>query len=543
MHAPVWGLLRSAQTEHPGRFVLLDGAGASPEALSAALSVAAGGDEPQLAARGDAVRAARLARLDVPAGGGGGAGYDPEGTVLVTGGTGTLGRLVARHLVASYGVRHLLLTTRSGPQAPGAAELVAELAASGATATVVACDTADRSALAAALASVPAAHPLTAVIHAAGVLDDGVLTSLTGERTDAVLRPKVDAALHLHELTRELDLAEFVLFSGAAGTFGTSGQAHYAAANVFLDALAAHRRAAGLPGTAMAWGFWAERSAMTGHLDETAVRRLGRAGIAEMSSAQGLAFFDAAHGTGESLVLALRLETAALRERAAAGTLPALLRGLVRVPARRAAADGAGAGAAGSGGAAPEAAGPALADRLAGLPEAERTERLVELVVGQVAGVLGHASAALIEPEQAFKALGFDSLSAVELRNRMNRATGLRLSATLAFDHPTPLALAAHVGEELARSRRPSADRVLADLGLVDDLLSSASDTDGDRSRIVARLRELAAKYTGNGTDPAAGSKASAATLSDDSSENPDTPVSIESASDDELFALIDSDV
>ncbi|WP_420543184.1 type I polyketide synthase [Streptomyces katrae] len=542
VHAPVWGLLRSAQTENPGRIVLVDTAGASPGALSAALSAAAGGDEPQLAVRGDAVRAARLARLDGPAGGRESAGYGPEGTVLITGGTGTLGRLVARHLVASYGVRHLLLTTRSGPDAPGARELVAELAGSGASATVVACDTADRAALASVLASVPAAQPLTAVIHAAGVLDDGVLTSLTGERADAVLRPKVDAALHLHELTRDLDLAEFVLFSGAAGTFGTSGQAHYAAANVFLDALAAHRRASGLPGTSVAWGFWAERSAMTGHLDETAVRRLGRAGIAEMSSAQGLAFFDAAHGTGEPLVLALRLETAALRERAAAGTLPALLRGLVRVPARRAAADGAQA-AEGAAGAVPETAGPALADRLAGLPEAERTERLVELVVGQVAAVLGHASAAQIEPEQAFKALGFDSLSAVELRNRMNRATGLRLSATLAFDHPTPLALAAHLGEELARSRRPSADRVLAGLGLADDLLSSVSGTDGDRSRIVARLRELAAKYAGSGADPTAVSTASFSILSADSSENPDTPVSIESASDDELFALIDSDV
>ncbi|WP_157880410.1 type I polyketide synthase, partial [Streptomyces katrae] len=487
----------------------------------------------------------RLARLDAPAGGREGAGYGPEGTVLITGGTGTLGRLVARHLVASYGVRHLLLTTRTGPDAPGARELVAELAGSGATATVAACDTADRAALAAVLASVPAERPLTAVIHAAGVLDDGVLTSLTGERADAVLRPKVDAALHLHELTRDLDLAEFVLFSGAAGTFGTSGQAHYAAANVFLDALAAHRRASGLPGTAVAWGFWAERSAMTGHLDETAVRRLGRAGIAEMSSAQGLAFFDAAHGTGECPVLALKLETAALRERAAAGTLPALLRGLVRVPARRAAAVGAqGAeGVRAAAGAGPETAGPALADRLAGLPEAERTERLVELVVGQVAAVLGHASAAQIEPEQAFKALGFDSLSAVELRNRMNRATGLRLSATLAFDHPTPLALAAHLGEELARSRRPSADRVLAGLGLVDDLLSSVSGTDGDRSRIVSRLLELAAKYAGSGADPTAVSTASVPFLSADSSENPDTPVSIESASDDELFALIDSDV
>ncbi|MFF2192597.1 type I polyketide synthase [Streptomyces sp. NPDC058157] len=545
VHAPVWGLLRSAQTENPGRFVLLDTTGASPDALSAALATAAGGDEPQLAVRGDAVRAARLARLDGPAGGASGAGYGPDGTVLITGGTGTLGRLVARHLVASYGVRHLLLTTRTGPDAPGARELVAELAGAGATATVVACDTADRAALAAVLASVPAPRPLTAVIHAAGVLDDGVLTSLTGERADAVLRPKVDAALHLHELTRDLDLAEFVLFSGAAGTFGTSGQAHYAAANVFLDALAAHRRASGLPGTAVAWGFWAERSAMTGHLDETAVRRLGRAGIAEMSSAQGLAFFDAAHDAAEPLVLALKLETAALRERAAAGTLPALLRGLVRVPARRAAADGVPAGQAAQGGdgAAAETAGPTLADRLAGLPEAERTERLVELVVGQVAAVLGHASAAQVEPEQAFKALGFDSLSAVELRNRMNRATGLRLSATLAFDHPTPLALAAHLGEELARSRRPSADRVLAGLGLVDDLLSCASGAEGERSLVVARLRELAAKYAGSGADPTAVPTASGPFLPVDSSENPDTPVSIESASDDELFALIDSDV
>ncbi|MYX97211.1 SDR family NAD(P)-dependent oxidoreductase, partial [Streptomyces sp. SID486] len=269
--AAVWGLVRSAQAEHPDRFVLLDldGQELSGDTLE---SVLASG-EPQIAMRSGEALAPRLARttatpLTEPGSGpdsepGSAAAphgtWNPDGTVLLTGATGTLGALVARHLVTEHGVRHLLLVSRRGRTAPGAAELADSLTGLGATVTVAACDAADRAGLAELLRTVPAEHPLTAVVHAAGVLDDGVIESLTPDQVEAVLRPKVDAAVHLHELTRDLDLAAFVLFSSAAGTFGGAGQGNYAAANAFVDALAAHRRAHCLPAVSLGWGFWAER--------------------------------------------------------------------------------------------------------------------------------------------------------------------------------------------------------------------------------------------------------------------------------------------
>ena len=363
---------------------------------------------------------------------------DPEGTVLITGGTGVLGGLLARHLVTRHGVRHLLLVSRSGPDAPGARELSDELTEAGAQAvTIAACDVGDREALAALLASVPAQHPLTSVIHAAGGLDDGMLESQTPERLRTTLRPKADAALHLHELTRHLDLAEFVLFSATAGVIGSPGQSGYAAANTLLDGLARHRRAHGLPAASLAWGLWAQTSALTGKLDEAYVARARRSGVLALSSEDGLALFDAALASGRDRVVPVRLDAALLRFRDP-GELSPLLRSLHRAPLRRLAAQ------------AESGAGPTLGQRLAALPAAERQAQLREFVCVNAAAILGYAEEGPIAADRAFRDLGLDSLTGVELRNRLNAATGLRLPATLVFDHPTPEHVAAHVAGQLS---------------------------------------------------------------------------------------------
>ncbi|MFF9772039.1 SDR family NAD(P)-dependent oxidoreductase, partial [Streptomyces sp. NPDC014636] len=433
--AAVWGLVRSAQAEHPDRFVLLDldGQQLSDTTREAVLA----GGESQIAVREGRVYIPRLARAMVPATPTvSTAVWDADGSVLITGASGVLGRLVARHLVAEHGVRRVILASRRGPEMSGAAELTAELSALGAEVVFEACDVTDRVALSGLLARVPADRPLRGVVHAAGVLDDGLIESLTPERLDAVLRPKVDAAAHLHELTQDLGLTAFVLFSSAAATFGAAGQGNYAAANMFMDALAAHRRAHGLPAVSLAWGFWAERSEMTGHLSEIDMARMARFGMTPLSADEGLALFDVAHTTDEALLVPTRMDVAVLRANARPGTVPTILRHLIGAPARRVI----------------ESAGtddgtPALVRRLAGLTPDEREALLLELVADSVAAVLGHTDAVAVE--RAFKDLGFDSLTAVELRNRLNAATGLRLSATLVFDYPTPAAAARHIVGEL----------------------------------------------------------------------------------------------
>ncbi|MFJ9822672.1 SDR family NAD(P)-dependent oxidoreductase, partial [Streptomyces sp. NPDC101151] len=447
--AAVWGLLRTAQTENPGRFVLLDAdhtghtdhtshadcADLTDEVLARLLAA----DEPQLAVRAGTAYAARLVPAAAPTALAAAGAFGPgSGTVLVTGATGTLGGLVARHLVTGHGVRRLVLVSRSGAQAPGAAELVRELSGLGADVSVAACDVADREALAGLLAGIPAEYPLTAVVHTAGVLDDGLVAGLTPDRLERVLRPKVDAAWNLHELTRDLDLSAFVLFSSGAGVLGSAGQANYAAANAFLDALAELRRAQGLPAVSLGWGFWAQRSTMTSEVGEADLARMTRSGLVPLSSDEGLALFDAALAVDEPVLLPMRLDLTALRN--TDEPAPALLRDLLRGPVRRARAAAAD-GPAGSAG---------LAQQLAGRPESEQLRTLVELVRGHVATVLGHGSADAVDDGRAFKELGFDSLTSVELRNRLNAATGLRLPATLVFDHPTPVALARHLLAELA---------------------------------------------------------------------------------------------
>ncbi|MFE2598983.1 type I polyketide synthase [Streptomyces sp. NPDC059396] len=516
VHAPVWGLLRSAQTENPGRIVLADLDDAGLDAPDSPLSLdALSGDEPQLAVREGKILVPRLARaLPVPPAEGSAPGWgDGEGTVLVTGATGALGAVLVRHLVRQHGVRHLLLVSRRGDSAPGAAELRAELLDLGAEEVrFAACDTADRDQLAALLGTVPAERPLTGIVHTAGVLDDTTVEALTPKRLDAVLRPKADAAWHLHELTRDLPLSAFVLYSSVAGLLGTAGQANYAAGNTFLDALAAHRRALGLPGTSLAWGLWAESSALSGHLAEADLRRLARSGLRPLATDDALALFDAVPATGEALLAVTRLDTAALR---ASGELPSpLLRGLVRTAPKRAAST-----------AAEPAAGPGLAERLATLPPGERDRTLTDLVRGLVAEVLGHADPTAIAPERALQELGFDSLTAVELRNRLAAATGLRLPTTLAFDHPTPGALAMYLRERLAVDEITPDEPVLAELARLGPAIEAVSGDAGAHGRIVARLRELL-------------DAAEAAGLPAASAE--ETDADLDTATDEELFALLD---
>jgi polyketide synthase 12 len=361
-----------------------------------------------------------------------------SGTVLITGGTGMAGSTLARHLVAHHGVEHLVLLSRRGPDAPGSAGLIAELEAAGARVRVIACDATDRAALAALIADVSAQQPLSGVIHAAGVLEDAVVTSLTPERIDAVLRAKVDAAWNLHELTRELDLSAFVMFSSLAGLVGSSGQGNYGAANSFLDALAAHRRAHGLPAISLAWGLWDQASAMTGGLDAADRARLGRDGVLALSSAEAMELFDTALIVNEPFLAPARIDLGALRAHAVA--VPPMFTDLVNAPTRRRVDDSLAAAKSKS----------ALAHRLHGLPEAEQHAVLLDLVRSHIATVLGNTSAEAIDPDKAFQELGFDSLTAVEMRNRLKTATGLALSPTLIFDYPTPNGLAGYIRCELA---------------------------------------------------------------------------------------------
>ncbi|MFG2843342.1 type I polyketide synthase [Kitasatospora sp. NPDC048296] len=439
--AAVWGLIRAAQAEDPDRIVLLDIAadadldvtGIELEPLLAAV-LATG--EPQVAVRGSVLSAPRLVRDSTSAAPDAGTVFDPEGTVLVTGGTGSLGAQLARHLVAGHGVRHLLLVSRSGPAADGAAELAAELTESGASVQVVAADVTDRDAVEALLAAVPAEHPLTGVVHTAGVLDDGVIPALTTDRLAYVFGPKVAAAGHLDELTRGLDLSVFAVFSSGAGLFGSAGQGNYAAANAFLDGLMARRRAAGLPGVSMAWGLWEQTTGLTAHLSERDQARMSRGGVQALTPAEGFALFDTALTAGQALVVPIKLDLRAARADAAAGgTVQPLMRGLVRSgrQSARAAATQRGTG--------------GLADRLAGLTPQEQEALLLDVVRGQVATVLGHAGAEDVRPEKAFRDSGFDSLTSVELRNRIREASGLNLPTTVVFDYPTPLALARHLQE------------------------------------------------------------------------------------------------
>ncbi|WP_343898420.1 type I polyketide synthase, partial [Micromonospora gifhornensis] len=388
------GLVRSAQAEHPGRFVLIhadDPVRTVPD------------DEPEAAWRDGSWWVPRLARV---------APVDPglplSGTVLVTGGTGALGALVARHLVRAHRVRDLVLVSRRGADAPGAAALADELAGHGARVDLRACDVADREALARLLADLPT---LDAVVHAAGVVRDATVSALTVEQVRAAAT-KAESAWHLHELTRDRPLRAFVLFSSISGLLGTAGQGAYAAANAALDALAAHRHALGLPALSLAWGLW-EDTGMGAGLSAADVARWRRDGLPPLTVEQGVALFDAALSHEGPVLAPVRLDLAALRGR---DVLPAALRGLVT---RRSV--------------------PPAGSR----PRDEAELR--EVVRSVVAEVLGYPSAAGVDSARPFRDLGLDSLGGVELRNRLAAATGLPVPATLVFDHPTPDAVVAHL--------------------------------------------------------------------------------------------------
>ncbi|WP_442928544.1 SDR family NAD(P)-dependent oxidoreductase [Mycobacterium sp. JS623] len=378
---------------------------------------------------------------------------DPEGTVLITGGTGVLGMLLARHLVARHGVRNLLLISRRGRATDGAAAFESELTELGASVHIASCDAADRVALQRLLAGIPDDHPLTAVIHAAGVLDDAMLGTQTPRHLESVLRPKIDAGWNLHELTRSADLSAFVVFSSAASVLGSRGQANYAAANAFLDALAHHRRQQGLPGISMAWGWWAQTTGMTGHLDDHDRARMSRSGFVPMSSDEGLAHFDAALLQARSFVVPAHLNLAAVRSDSALTGLPTVFRGLIRGVRRSAES------------VAVESSSD-LRQRLAAMSPSEQERELLGLVRAHAAAVLGYDSQDAVEADEEFKNLGFDSLGAVEFRNRFKSATGLKLPAKAVFDHPTPSALARHLVSALGANQitQPTEERSNGDV-------------------------------------------------------------------------------
>ncbi|TDE16936.1 SDR family NAD(P)-dependent oxidoreductase, partial [Actinomadura sp. 6K520] len=455
--AAVWGLMRTAQTEHPDRFVVLD-LDRTPESL-AAIPAALGSGHAQLAVRDGELLVPEVARTRRTGEDPSPAPFAPAGTVLVTGGTGSLGAIIARHLAGHHGVRHLLLASRSGPEAPGARELQAELTELGAHATIASCDISDPDALADLLATVPAERPLTGVVHAAGVIDDSVLTELTPERMDTVLASKADAAWHLHELTKDEDLAHFVLFSSLAGTLGSPGQGNYAAANAFLDGLAHHRHSRGLPATSLVWGLWQQPTGMTKRFSGADHARAARLGVDPLPTEHALRLFDTALMQNRPAVIAARWNAQARNPHP-------LLRGLLPNRDRRAAA--------------PTAA-----------PGELSHEQLVRLVCSVTAVVLGHPAGEEFSAHSSFKELGLDSLTAVDLRNQLGTTVGLRLPATLIFDHPTPAALADHLHEQLSPVPADAGTALLTELDRLREMTSEALVDEAHHFEIALRIKDL----------------------------------------------------
>jgi NADP-dependent 3-hydroxy acid dehydrogenase YdfG len=543
-HAAVWGLIRVAQSEYPGRIVLLDLD--TPAAVDQALPAAVTSGQPQIAVQAGRLRVPRLVPATVKAtppdgtnaGRQGGANADRRGTLLVTGASGALGRLVARTLVSAGKAERVELISRRGARAPGLGALAAELAGLGATAHVTACDAADRDSVAAVITAIPAETPLRGVIHAAGILDDGIIESLAPARVEAVMRPKVDGAWNLHELTKTLELDHFVLFSSMAGIWGNAGQGGYAAANTFLDALAAHRHRAGLPATSLAWGPWqidesgtargttddtagGASGGMAGRIEDAGWQRMARYGLRPLSSADGLARLEAViertprdPDKVPALLVPVHLDLGVLRRHNGVG-LPPLLSGLVgrttSGPVRRVV------GPAGT----PEEH--ALAARLAMLPPAARERAVHDLVRAQSAQVLGLSGPDAVDAGRSFLELGLTSLTALELRNQLSGVAGLPLPASVIFDYPTPTALAGHLYANVVPAE--AALPVLDDLDRLASLLSEVDQDSDRRSEIITRLEGMIADFR-TGT-----------------AENTTAYRELSVASDDEMFDLIDREL
>jgi NADP-dependent 3-hydroxy acid dehydrogenase YdfG/acyl carrier protein len=438
---------------------------------------------------------------------------DRTGTVLITGASGVLAGLTARHLAATGRAGRLLLASRRGPAAPGAARLAADLAEAGAQVQVAVCDAGDRVALAGLMGQVPAAYPLAGVIHTAGVLDDGVIGTLTPDRVDRVLAPKADAALWLDELTAGCELSAFVLFSSAAATLGSPGQGNYAAANAVLDALAQDRHARGLPAVSIAWGMWDQATGLTAHLGQEG-RSRSRGGILPLPTAQGLDLLDAALAAGTPAAVAINTDLAALRAQARAGTLPPLWQGLIRSPATHTA---------------PASVSGTFRDQLTSLPPDDQDRQILDLIRAQAAAVLGHPASDPVRPAAAFRDLGFDSLTAIELRNRLSTITGLRMPATLVFDHPTPQALATWLRTAITQDQNAPAPAapIFTELDSLEVMLSTASPDDLTRVKVTTRLQVLLSKWNDHQEQAAESEEVS----------------DLESASDDEIISFINKEL
>ncbi|MET7774140.1 type I polyketide synthase [Nocardia sp. NPDC005366] len=402
-----------------------------------------------------------------------------EGAVLISGGTGGLGAVLAQHLVDAHGVRDLVLTSRSGPGTPEVGALVQRLRSAGARVRVESCDVADRAAVGDLVSRILASGRLAGVVHAAGLLDDGVIGSLNADRLRTVLAPKVDGGWNLHEATAGLDLSLFAVFSSIAGVLGTAGQANYAAGNRFLDGLVSYRRSRGLPGVSLAWGLWDHETGMTGRLSDGDVARMQRTGLVAMTVTEGLALWDAALASGRALLVPARLDRLTLRALAEQQRLPILLTGLVGLLRPKVTA-------------VDETAEHGLLERLTGLSDERRYELVLDLVREQAAAVLGHSGSSAIEARKPFEELGFDSLGAVEFRNRMNVATGLALPTTLMFDYPNADVLARFVRDLTADSAAATSDRSSEEESEVRRLLLAIPLSTLRETGLLSSLMELA---------------------------------------------------